>query len=492
MAVTLQSTDLFATYDVGPYWDEMFLGGGGQPRPHCEGLLATLATWDSEEFDRRVARANATFQQLGITFTVYGDSRGTERLIPFDPIPRVIPSDEWGLIERGVSQRVRALNSFLRDIYHAQHVLRDGVMPASLVLGGPGYRRQMVGIDVPEDVYIHVSGIDVVRDRDGRILVLEDNLRTPSGISYVIENRDVTTRMMPSLFHGSAVRPVHQYPEMLHATLRHVAPHGLRNPSIVVLTPGIYNSAYFEHSFLARRMGVPLVEGRDLIVRDGRVYMRTTRGQERVDVIYRRVDDGFLDPLAFRPDSTLGVPGLFFAYRSGHVALANAVGNGIADDKVIYRFVPDLIRYYLGEEPLLGQVDTYLPILPDDLSFIELNAGDLVLKSAHESGGYGMLIGPQATRDEREAYLDRMRADPRSYLAQRTISLSRAPCWVDGSVQGRHVDLRPFALYGQEVSLVPGGLTRVALTPGSLVVNSSQGGGTKDTWVCEEAAGVRC
>jgi uncharacterized circularly permuted ATP-grasp superfamily protein len=459
----------------------------GEVRMQCAQLLTAISRWDREEFERRVARANATFQQLGITFTVYGDSRGTERLIPFDPIPRVVTAAEWSTLERGVAQRIRALNAFLHDVYHERRLIRDGVVPASVVLSGPGYRRQMAGVDVPQDIYIHVAGIDIVRDGDGRLLVLEDNLRTPSGISYVMENRDVTTRIMPGLFAGSAVRPVHQYPEMLLSTLQHVAPHGLRNPSIVVLTPGVFNSAYFEHTFLARRMGVPLVEGRDLTVRDGRVYMRTTRGQERVDVIYRRIDDDFLDPLAFRPDSALGVPGIFFAYRSGNVALVNAVGNGIADDKVIYRFVPDLIRYYLGEEPLLGQVETYLPIVPADMQFIVRNAGDLVMKAAHESGGYGMLIGTQSTREEREAYLGRMRADPRSFLAQRTVSLSRSPCWVGGAVEGRHVDLRPFALQGDGVKLIPGGLTRVALKSGSLVVNSSQGGGTKDTWICDDA-----
>jgi uncharacterized circularly permuted ATP-grasp superfamily protein len=491
--VDLQAAGLFTGYGPGPFWDEMFRGPHGDVRPQCRPLLAALSSWDAAEFERRVARADATFQQLGITFTVYGDTRGTERLIPFDPIPRVIAGSEWDQIRAGIRQRVLALNRFLHDVYHERRVLRDGVIPTALVLGGPGYRRQMVGVEVPRDIYIHIAGIDLVRDADGRLLVLEDNLRTPSGISYVLENRDVTTRIMPGLFSGSAVRPVHHYPEILLSTLRHVAPLGVRNPSIVVLTPGVYNSAYFEHSFLARRMGVPLVEGRDLTVRDGRVYMRTTRGQERIDVIYRRIDDDFLDPLAFRPDSILGIPGIFFAYRSGNVTLVNAVGNGIADDKVIYRFVPDLIRYYLGEAPILGQVDTYLPVIPEDLRHIEQHAGDLVLKSAHESGGYGMLIGPQSTRDEREAYLERMRADPRSYLAQRTVSLSRAPCWVDGTIEGRHVDLRPFALQGEDVTLIPGGLTRVALARGSLVVNSSQGGGTKDTWVSdatsEEGAG---
>jgi uncharacterized circularly permuted ATP-grasp superfamily protein len=489
VVIEVRSTGLFSSYDPGDFWDEMFVGTGGSVRLQCAPLLVALASWDMAEFERRVARAEATFQQLGITFTVYGDSRGTERLIPFDPIPRIISADEWSLLEAGIQQRIRALNRFLYDVYHDRHVLSDGVIPTSLVLGGPGYRRQMVGVDVPRDIYVHIAGIDIVRDRDGLFLVLEDNLRTPSGISYVLENRDVTTRIMPGLFHGSSVRPVHQYPEMLLGTLRYVAPHGIRNPSIVVLSPGVYNSAYFEHSFLARRMGVPLVEGRDLLVRDARVYMRTTRGLEPVDVIYRRIDDDYLDPLAFHPDSTLGVPGIFFAYRSGHVTLVNAIGNGIADDKVIYRFVPDLIRYYLNQAPILGQVDTYLPVLADDLRFIERNAGDLVLKSAHESGGYGMLIGPQSTHAEREAYLDRMRADPRSYLAQRTVSLSRAPCWVNGSIEGRHVDLRPFALCGEQVALVPGGLTRVALGRGSLVVNSSQGGGTKDTWVCDESEG---
>ncbi|MGI8549993.1 MAG: circularly permuted type 2 ATP-grasp protein [Dehalococcoidia bacterium] len=470
----------------------MFLGPGNTARPSCARLATVLSGWDAGEFERRVARANATFQQLGITFTVYGDNRGTERLIPFDPIPRVIAAAEWATIEQGIAQRVRALNRFLHDVYHERQVLRDAVIPTAVVLGGPGYRRQMMGVDVPQDIYIHIAGIDVIRDVDGRFLVLEDNLRTPSGISYVLENRDVTTRILPELFTGSSVRPVHHYPEQLLANLRYVAPRGIRNPMVVLLTPGVHNSAYFEHSFLARRMGVPLVEGRDLTVRDGRVYMRTTKGQERVDVIYRRVDDEFLDPLAFRVDSMLGIPGIFFAYRSGNVTLVNAVGNGIADDKVIYRFVPHLIRYYLGEEPILDQVDTYLPIIPEDLRFIEQHAGDLVLKAAHESGGYGMLIGPQSTHAQREEYLERMRADPRSYLAQRTVWLSRAPCWTDGKIEGRHVDLRPFALYGDDITLIPGGLTRVALNRGSLVVNSSQGGGTKDTWVqAEEGTGDR-
>lgn len=452
-------------------------------RPPCVPLFDVLSGWSTEEFERHLARANVTFQQIGITFTIYGDARGTERLIPFDPIPRVIAATEWRQIQSGIRQRVKALNRFLHDIYHDRHVLRDGVIPSALVLGGPGYLRQMVGVDVPRDVYIHISGIDIIRDIDGRFLVLEDNVRTPSGISYVLENRDVSTRIMPEIFAGSAVLPVNHYPEQLLANLRYVAPHGERNPSVVVLTPGVFNSAYFEHSFLARRMGVPLVEGRDLVVQNGRVHMRTTAGLERVDVIYRRIDDEFLDPLAFRADSSLGIPGLFYAYRSGNVTLVNAIGNGIADDKVIYRFVPDLIRYYLHEEPLLGQVDTYLPILAEDLRFIESNAGDLVLKSAHQSGGYGMLIGPQATKAELNDYLKHLRADPRSYVAQRTVALSRGPCWVDGAIEGRHLDLRPFALAGEDVTLIPGGLTRVALQRGSLVVNSSQGGGTKDTWV---------
>jgi uncharacterized circularly permuted ATP-grasp superfamily protein len=483
----LRASGLFAEYGPHQFFDEMFSEDGGIARPASAPVLAALSRWDATEFETRLARANATFQQLGITFTVYGDNRGTERLIPFDPIPRVIDAAEWRIIERGISQRLRALNRFLHDVYHERHILRDGVIPTAVVLGAPGYRRQMAGVDVPRGIYIHIAGIDIIRDRDGRLLVLEDNLRTPSGVSYVLENRDVTTRIMPDLFAGSSVRPVHHYPEHLLATLRHVAPAGVRDPMVVVLTPGVYNSAYFEHTFLARRMGVPLVEGRDLVVRDAYVYMRTTRGLERVDVIYRRVDDDFLDPLAFRRDSFLGIPGIFFAYRSGHVTLVNAIGNGIADDKVIYRFVPELIRYYLGEEPVLEQVETYLPILPDDLRFIERNAGDLVLKAAHESGGYGMLIGREATREQIDEYLERLRADPRSYLAQRTVALSRAPCWVDGRIEGRHVDLRPFALYGEDVTLIPGGLTRVALTRGSLVVNSSQGGGTKDTWVLNEA-----
>jgi uncharacterized circularly permuted ATP-grasp superfamily protein len=473
---------LFSDYDPNGYYDEMFAESGA-PRAECARLLDVLSRWDGPEFERRISHANTAFEQLGITFTVYGDSRGTERLIPFDPIPRVISAADWLLIESGIRQRIRALNRFLYDIYHERRVLRDEVVPTSIVIGGPGFRRQMVGVDVPRDIYVHISGIDVIRGSDGRFLVLEDNLRTPSGISYVLENRDVTMRTMPELFAGTSVRPVLQYPEQLLACLRYVAPRGIPDPVIVVLTPGAYNSAYFEHSFLARRMGVPLVEGRDLTVRDGRVYMRTTKGQERVDVIYRRIDDEFIDPLTFRDDSALGVPGLFYAYRAGNVTLANAAGNGIADDKVVYRFVPDLIRYYLGEEPVLGQVETYLPVLPEDMRFIERHAGDLVLKSAHDSGGYGMLMGPQSTHEEREAYIARMRANPRSYLAQQLIPLSRAPCWADGRIEGRHVDLRPFALFGEDVTLIPGGLTRVALKAGSLVVNSSQGGGTKDTWV---------
>lgn len=484
--VELRTAGMFTGYGPNGLYDEMFAGSGGLVRAECAPLLDALGRWDAHEFETRLARANATFQQLGITFTVYGDSRGTERLIPFDPIPRLIAAAEWLRVEAGIAQRIRALNRFLHDVYHERHALRDGVLPTGVVVGGPGYRRQMVGVDVPGGIYTHISGIDIIRDVDGRLLVLEDNLRTPSGISYVLENRDVTTRIMPDLFAGSSVRPVHHYPDQLLATLRHVAPAGARDPMIVLLTPGVHNSAYFEHTFLARRMGIPLVEGHDLVVRDGFVYMRTTRGLERVDVIYRRIDDDYLDPLVFRRDSTLGVAGIFFAYRSGNVTLVNAIGNGIADDKVIYRFVPDLIRYYLNEAPLLEQVDTYLPLLPDDMLFIERNAGDLVLKAANESGGYGMLMGRQATREQLDEYLERMRADPRSYLAQRTVSLSRAPCWIDGAIEGRHVDLRPFALYGADVTLIPGGLTRVALARGSLVVNSSQGGGTKDTWVLTE------
>jgi uncharacterized circularly permuted ATP-grasp superfamily protein len=474
--------ELFAGYDPGPFFDEMFVAPG-TARSGCEALCGALSRWTAADFEQHRSRAELTFQQVGITFTVYGDARGSERLIPFDPIPRVIAAHDWATIERGIDQRVRALNRFLWDVYHERRVLRDGVIPPAIVLGAPGYRRQMVNVDVPQGIYIHISGIDIIRDADGRLLVLEDNVRTPSGISYVLENRDVSTRVMPELFAGSTVRAVHHYPEQLLANLLHVAPDGVSAPRVVVLTPGSFNSAYFEHAFLARRMGVPLVEGHDLVVRDAEVYMRTTAGFERVDVIYRRIDDEFLDPLTFRPDSTLGVPGIFFAYRSGNVTLVNAIGNGIADDKVIYRFVPDLIRYYLGEEPLLGQVETLLPIVPEDLRLIEANAGDLVMKSAHQSGGYGMLIGSRSTKEQREEYLARVREDPRSFLAQRTVALSTAPCWVDGAVQSRHVDLRPFALYGERVTLIPGGLTRVALEQGSLVVNSSQGGGTKDTWV---------
>ncbi len=477
---------LFQSYDPGGFFDEMFVRPG-EPRPQYARLFHALESMPASEFEERRNLADIAFLLQGITFTVYSDGTGTERLFPFDLIPRILPYSEWERIERGLSQRVMALNLFLQDVYGQQRILRDRKIPRSLVYSCRHFRREMMGVEVPRGIYTHICGIDLVRDsKTGDFLVLEDNVRTPSGISYVLENRQVMTRTFPDAFQSYEVLPVHHYPTELCRILRSLSPRGEANAQIALLTPGIYNSAYFEHSFLAQQMGVELVEGRDLIVDAGLVYMKTIHGLKQVDVIYRRVDDDFLDSLVFRPDSLMGVPGLMGAYRSGNVALANAVGNGVADDKAVYAFIPDFIRYYLNEEPVLGSVQTYLCSRPDDLRYVLEHLPELVVKAVGESGGYGMLIGPAADSRTIEEFRQQIQADPRNYIAQPVIRLSRVPSY-DPDTQrmaGRHVDLRPYCLFdGEKVTIVPGGLTRVALKPGSLVVNSSQGGGSKDTWV---------
>jgi uncharacterized circularly permuted ATP-grasp superfamily protein len=475
--------------EVGPFgryaltgFDEMF-AAPGEPRSHYVPLYERLARLSPHEFERRCRVADLMMRHQGITFTVYGREQGVERIIPFDPIPRLVAADEWQRLERGLKQRVRALNLFIHDVYHDRHVLKDGAVPAEIVLGSSGYRRELNGIQVPRDVYLHVSGIDLIRDPHGNYLVLEDNGRTPSGVSYVLNNRQVMKQVFPFLFEQYNVRPIDDYAANLLAMLRHIAPAGCDDPTVAVLTPGLYNSAYFEHSFLARQMGVELVEGRDLVLDNGRVFMRTTRGLQQVDVLYRRVDDDFLDPLYFRGDSQLGVPGLVGAYRAGNVALANGMGTGVADDKGIYPFVPAIIRYYLGEEPVLANVETFRLTVPAQRQHVLANLDKLVVKAVDGSGGYGMLIGPASTAAERQKFARKIEANPRGYVAQPTISLSQHPTLTDDGIEGRHVDLRPFVLYGEEITVLPGGLTRVALPRGSLVVNSSQGGGTKDTWV---------
>lgn len=472
----------FRTYQLGSAYDEMF-DARGVPREHYAVLFERLQTYDAESLRQRQAAADLAFLHQGITFTVYGQSQGTERIFPYDLIPRIITADEWTVIESGLTQRLTALNLFLKDIYSEGKVLADGVVPRALVYSCKHYRREMQGIAIPRDVYVSVAGTDLVRLPDGRFAVLEDNLRVPSGVSYMLTNRQVIKRTFPLLFSSYDVRPVDHYGQALLATLRALAPPFRINPTIVLLTPGVYNSAYFEHTFLARQMGIELVEGRDLFVHESVVYMRTTAGPRRVDVIYRRVDDDFLDPLAFRPDSTLGVPGLFNAYRAGNVAVTNAVGTGVADDKALYAFVPALIKYYLSEEPILPNVHTWLLSNASDRQYVLEHLDELVVKAVGESGGYGMLIGPHSTARERDEFRRLILHNPRNYIAQPTLALSAAPCFVDGRIEPRHVDLRPYILSGEKVVIAPGGLTRVALRKGSLVVNSSQGGGSKDTWV---------
>jgi uncharacterized circularly permuted ATP-grasp superfamily protein len=448
-----------------------------------------------EDMQARREEAEMIFRRVGITFAVYGakdeDGSGTERLIPFDLIPRVIPKTEWTAMEAGLAQRVTALNRFIHDVYHGQEILKAGVVPAEQVLKNAQFRAEMMGVNVPGDVYSHISGIDIVRagnaDGSGEYYVLEDNLRVPSGVSYMLENRKMMMRLFPELFSMHRIAPVAHYPDLLLETLRAVAPAGVNEPNVVVLTPGMYNSAYFEHAFLAQQMGVELVEGQDLFVKEKFVYMRTTQGPRRVDVVYRRVDDDFLDPLAFRKDSTLGCEGLLDVYRAGNITLSNAVGTGIADDKSIYPYVPKMIEFYLGEKPILNNVPTYLCREQDDLAYVLAHMGELVVKEVHGAGGYGMLVGPAATKAEIEEFKGVVKARPDNYIAQPTLSLSTCPTFVDSGIAPRHIDLRPYVLSsGKTVQTVPGGLTRVALKEGSLVVNSSQGGGTKDTWVLED------
>ena len=474
-----------SNYDAGNFFDEM-LAPDGEVRPHYRRLTERLSTLPESEFNQRRAAVDLAFLSRGVTFTVYGDGEGTERIFPFDLIPRIIPNTEWTKLEAGLVQRITALNLFLHDLYHEQKILRDRVVPAALVLGAKHFRREFMNFDVPRGIYIHICGTDLIRDKDGRYLVLEDNLRCPSGASYMIENRAAMRRAFPQLFNSYRVRSVETYPDALLKSLLHVAPTRRERPNVVLLTPGVYNSAYFEHTFLARQMGIPIVEGRDLLVRDSRVFMRTTAGLVPVDVIYRRIDDDFLDPTVFRSDSVLGVPGLVNAYRAGHVALANAIGTGVADDKVIYAYVPKLIKYYLDQDPILPNVNTYLASEPADRKFILENIPNLVIKAANEAGGYGMLIGPAATKAECDDFRRKVAAHPRNFIAQDPISLSRSPTWCDGRLEGRHIDLRPYILYGEKITVTPGGLTRVALRKGSLVVNSSQGGGSKDTWVLQK------
>ncbi len=466
-------------------YDEMFLPDG-ELHPHAEPLLEHLSSLPTTELQRRKQAADLSFLNQGITFTVYGRQEGTEKIFPYDLLPRIITATEWAVVERGLTQRITALNLFLRDIYNEGRILKDGIVPREIVYSCKQYRRQMVGLQVPRNVYIAVCGTDLIRLENGEFVVLEDNLRVPSGVSYMLTNRRVMKRIFPQLFSSYNVRPIEQYTQLLLGTLRSLAPEGRPEPNIVLLSPGVFNSAYFEHAYLARQMGIELVEGRDLVTHDNVAYMRTTNGLRRVDVIYRRVDDDFIDPLAFRGDSMLGVAGLFNAYRAGNVTLANAFGTGVADDKALYAYVPDIIKYYLTEEPVLKNVETYLLTRPKERQHVLANLDKLVVKAVGESGGYGMLIGPQSTKAQQEEFAKKIEADPRNYIAQPTISFSRAPCLIDDVLEPRHVDLRPYVLYGDKVTVVPGGLTRVALTRGSLVVNSSQGGGSKDTWVLSQ------
>ncbi len=485
----------FDAYDLGGFYDEL-LDASGRPRPGAEPLIDLLSKLPEGELERRQQAAEQALMSMGITFTIPGTSSGddagaepeagAERIFPFDIIPRILPAYDFDCIERGLRQRIYALNEFIADIYGGQKILADKVIPEFVITSAASFMPEVVGLEPPRGVWCHITGSDLVRDRDGEFFVLEDNLRCPSGVSYVLENRQVLKRTFPGVFAASNVRPVDDFANRLLEMLQALAPEGLTNPTVVVLTPGPFNPAYFEHSFLAQQMGVELVEGRDLVVADGWVHMRTTKGLQRVDVIYRRINDEFLDPHVFRPDSILGVPGLMAVYRAGRVALANAPGTGIADDKVVYAYVPKIINYYFGEEAILPNVETYVCWEDDQRAYVREHLDELVVKTANESGGYGMLVGPHSTKEEQDAFADRIEADPRNYIAQPTVALSRAPVIVEGQVEGRHVDLRPFVMYGEDIAVLPGGLTRVALKKGSLVVNSSQGGGSKDTWVLRQ------
>ena len=474
---------LFNDYPVSSsIWDEMY--DQQEIRQQYRGVLQFLQSVSPDELNKKEDLAKRLFMSQGVTFTVYSSGEGIEKIFPFDIIPRIITAAEWDFIDLGIKQRLKALNLFLKDVYSDQFILKDGVVPIGLIYTCPHYLREMQGLKVPYDIYIHIAGIDLIRDHDGTFYVLEDNLRTPSGVSYMIENREITKRIFPDLLPKNFVKPVTQYPNILYANLMALSPRKVSNPTVVLLTPGIYNSAYFEHATLARLMGVELVEGRDLVVENHKVYMKTTEGLQQVDVIYRRVDDDFLDPLVFNPESRLGVSGILSAYRKGTVSIVNAVGNGVADDKAIYVYVPEMIRYYLNEEPILKNVPTHRLDNPDELKHVLANISKMVVKKTNESGGYGMLMGNSASEKEIDDYKKEIVKDPRQFIAQPIISLSTAPCYINGKLQPRRLDLRPFALCGPSgIEIVPGGLTRVALREGSLVVNSSQGGGSKDTWV---------
>lgn len=472
----------FHLYDTAGFYDEM-LHADGSPRAGARLLKERIEGLPDGELLARQAAAERLLLQNGITFNVYSDSAATEKIFPFDIIPRIIEADEWQWIEKGLKQRVYALNLFIDDIYHDQKILKDGIVPRELIVSARSFRKECIGLNPPQGVWCHITGTDLVRDRDGQLYVLEDNLRCPSGVSYVLENRRIMKRTFPQVFEASRVCPVDEYPSRLLATLQSLFPAAMESPKVAVLTPGIYNSAYYEHAFLAQQMGVELVEGSDLVAAENRIMMRTTKGFAPVDVLYRRIDDDFLDPQVFRPDSLLGVPGLMEIYKNGRVALANAPGTGIADDKSVYAYVPKIIEYYLREKIIIPNVPTFVCAEPKDLAYVVANLDKLVVKAVNESGGYGMLVGPHASPEERTEFARRIQENPRNYIGQPTLALSRVPVLVDGRVAGRHVDLRPYVLHGREIYVLPGGLTRVALKEGSLVVNSSQGGGSKDTWV---------
>ena len=484
---TISNSISNSNYVTDGFYDEMF-DDDGTPRAAAEVLATRLRSLEPGELTRRQVAADTALLNMGITFNVYGHEAGTEKIWPFDLIPRIMEFAEWRAIEAGLKQRIRALNLFINDLYHDQKIVRDGVFPEYMAKSSKCFLNRCAGLKPPKGIWCHITGTDLVRDTDGQIYVLEDNLRCPSGVSYVLENREVMKRTFPQMFDGLSILPVEDYPEQLLKMLQYIAPEGAREPTVVLLTPGIYNSAYFEHCFLAQQMGVELVQGRDLVVTDGYVFMRTTRGLKRVDVIYRRIDDDFLDPKTFRPDSTLGVPGLMDVYRAGRVALANAPGTGIADDKAVYAYVPQIIKYYLGEDILLPNVPTYICADEKQRAHVLANLDKLVIKPTNESGGYGIMLGPRASQAERDKYRGLIEANPRNYVAQPMLALSRVPTIVDGQLEGRHVDLRPYILYGEDIYILPGGLTRVALVKGSLVVNSSQGGGSKDTWVLKRGA----
>lgn len=478
---------MFTNYESGQFYDEMFARNGGKPLNHYALLHERFQNLSLRKLEEKQRRIDKHFLEQGITFTVYGDDKGTEKIFPFDLIPRIIPASEWKQIEIGLTQRIIALNLFLHDIYHDQKIIKDGIIPEDIIKSAVHFRSEMIGRKVEKDIYLHICGSDLIRDEDGNYMVLEDNGRCPSGVSYVLENREAMKHAFPGLYKSYGVRRVNHYSELLLKTLQNISPRSVNTPVCVLLTPGSYNSAYFEHTFLARQMGIEIVEGRDLVVVNSHVYMRTTKGLEQVDVIYRRVDDDYLDPTVFLKDSCLGVPGLVDAYLKGNVSLANAIGTGVADDKVTYAYVPDMIRYYLDQEPYLPNVPTYLAWREDDRKYILENLESLVVKSANESGGYGMLMGPCSTKQERAEFSLKIMESPRSYIAQPVVSLSRHPTICENNtLEGRHIDLRPFILYGNNIEIIPGGLTRVALKKDSLVVNSSQGGGSKDTWVLHD------